>query len=80
MTLSPRETDLVVPVVELLGTGLAAEVPRHAAELARDTSLAHLAAVVAADALEAQTLDEVLLEKQLATWTTKRSQDGARLN
>lgn len=56
------EPDLVVPVVELLGTGLAAEVPGHPAELPRHASLAELVTVVAADALQTQTLDEILLE------------------
>lgn len=56
------EPDLVVPVVELLGTGLAAEVPGHPAELPCHAPLAELVTVVAADALKTQTLDEILLE------------------
>lgn len=45
--------DLVVPVVKLLGARLAAEVPRHAAQLPGDASLTQLVAVVAGDALQA---------------------------
>lgn len=60
----------MVPVVELLGARLATEVPCHAAQLPRDAALAQLAAVVAADALQAQPPDEVLLEKQLAACRT----------
>lgn len=55
-------TDLEVPVVELLGAGVAAEVSGHAAQLPGHAPLAQLVAVVAADALQAQAPDEVLLE------------------
>lgn len=57
-----RKPDLEVPVVELLGACLAAEVPGHPAQLPRQASLTQLVAVVTRDALQAQTLDEVLLE------------------
>lgn len=52
----------MVPVVELLGAGLAAEVSRHASELPGQTSLTQLAAVVTAHTLQTQALDEVLLK------------------
>lgn len=48
--------------MELLGTGLAAEVPGHAAELPGHTSLTELVAVVTADTLQTQTLDKILLK------------------
>lgn len=48
--------------MKLLGTRLAAEVPRHAAQLPGHTSLTELAAVVAGDALQTQPLDEILLK------------------
>lgn len=48
--------------MELLGAGLAAEVPGHPPELPRHASLTELVAVVARNALQAQALDEVLLE------------------
>lgn len=48
--------------MELLGTGLAAEVPRQAPELPGQTSLTELAAVVTADTLQTQPLDEILLK------------------
>ena len=47
--------------MEFLGTRLAAEVPSHASELLGHTSLTQLVAVVAADTLKTQPLDEILL-------------------
>lgn len=69
-------THLEVPVVELLGAGLAAEVPGHPAQLPRQASLAQLVAVVTRDALQAQALDEVLLEKELAPCKKKNADEG----
>lgn len=54
--------DLVVPIVEFLGTRLAAEVPGHAAELPGHTSLTELVAVVTAHTFQTQTFDKILLE------------------
>lgn len=47
--------------MELLGTRLAAEVPSQASQLPGHTSLTELVAVVTADTLQTQPLDEVLL-------------------
>lgn len=48
--------------MELLGTGLAAEVPGHATELPGHTSLTELVAVVTADTFQTQPLDKILLK------------------
>lgn len=61
-TVHASQPDLEIPVIELLGAGLAAEVPGHPAQLPRHASLTQLVAVVTRDALQAQALDEVLLE------------------
>lgn len=54
--------DLIVPVVELLGTRLAAEVPGHTSERSGYTSLTELVAVVTAHTFQTQTLNKILLE------------------
>lgn len=64
--------DLVEPVVELLGTGLAAEVPSRASKLPGDAFLAELVTVVAADTLQTQPLDKILLKQELTSWEEER--------
>lgn len=59
---------LVEPVVELLGTGLAAEVASRASELSGDAFLTQLVTVVTAYTLQTQPLDKILLEQQLTSW------------
>lgn len=54
--------------MELLGAGLAAEVPGDAVDLLGDALLAHLVAVVTRDALQAQATGEALLEQQLTAF------------
>lgn len=62
----------MVPVVKLLGARLAAEVPSHAAKLPGQGPFAELIAVVAADALQTQPPDEVLLIQELAAWEGRK--------
>lgn len=59
---------LVEPVVELLGTGLAAEVASRASELSGDAFLTQLVTVVTAYTLQTQPLDKILLKQQLTSW------------
>lgn len=59
---------LVEPVVELLGTGLAAEVASRASELSGDAFLTELVTVVTAYTLQTQPLDKILLKQQLTSW------------
>lgn len=54
---------LVVPVVKLFSTRLAAEVPADSVYLFGDRFLTHLGAVVASDTLQAQTPGKILLEQ-----------------
>lgn len=54
--------------MELLGAGLAAEVPSCASKLSGDAFLTELVTVVAAHALQTQPLDEILLKQQLTPW------------
>lgn len=72
MGVTVTRTDLVVPVMKLLGAGLAAEVPRHAAQLPGHTPLTQLAAVVTGDTLQTKPLDKVLLKQQLTAWEGER--------
>lgn len=62
---------LIEPVVELLGTGLAAEIPSCASKLSGDAFLTELATVVAAYTLQTQPLDKILLKQQLTSWEEK---------
>lgn len=72
-------TDLVVPVVELLGAGLAAEVPGDAVHLPGDAALAHLLTVVTRHTLQTQPPSKTLLEQQLTAWEEKREEErGSR--
>lgn len=64
-------TYLVEPVVELLGTGLAAEVASRASKLSGDAFLTELVTVVTAYALQTQPLDKILLKQQLTPWNKK---------
>lgn len=65
-------TYLIEPVVELLGTGLAAEIPSCASKRSGDAFLAELVTVVAAYTLQTQPLDKILLKQQLTSWEEKR--------
>ena len=70
--------DLVVPVMELLGTRLTAEVPGDPPQRACDAPLTQLAAVVTGHTLQPQTLGELLLEQQLAAWVGKEDMGGSQ--
>ena len=54
--------------MELLGAGLAAEVPGDVVDQLGDAFLAHLVAVVTGDALQTQTSRKALFEQQLTAW------------
>lgn len=58
-----KTTHFVVPVIELVGTRLAAEVSGHATELLGHASLTELVAMVTAHTLETQPLDKILLKQ-----------------
>lgn len=60
-------SDLVVPLVELLGAGFTAEVPGNTGQLPGHSSLTQLSAVVTGDTLQTQPVGKVLLEQQLTT-------------
>lgn len=64
-------TYLIEPVVELLGTGLTAEIPSCASKLSGDAFLTELVTVVAAYTLQTQPLDKILLKQQLTSWEEK---------
>lgn len=64
-------TYLIEPVVELLDTGLTAEIPSCASKLSGDAFLTELVTVVAAYTLQTQPLDKILLKQQLTSWEVK---------
>lgn len=65
------ETYLIEPVVKLLGTSLAAEIPSCSSKLPGDAFLTELVTVVATYTLQTQPLDEILLKQQLTSWEEK---------